>query len=534
MSAPKDPVPAAPPVQPPRKRSRDGCYTCRKRKKRCDETRPVCECCKRLGIVCVYPAPGTEYKNKKRKGLPDTHEQFVVVPVDHAPPPVAGSTDVAPVPMLDFHPYNFTNYVDPAVDHPIVDITDLTEDDINQLDVNSLVRIPSPFEIDADFNLESLEPSLFGGLSTKENQMLQYYEEKLSRMICVASDQDNHFVQIFLPMAHHNAAVLHSIVAWSSFHSGKADLQDTGMAALDKAVTLTKNQITNNTFDHSTIAALLLCCSAEVCKGDLRNWKKFLNMSAAIIRNYGGLSKFLNDKNLRWIATNFAYHDLVASSSHHRGPLFGRAEYEQLLQGGQGIDPLLGICREPYQMIAEVSQLANELSGNEEMTSSTLTTEANILQTAQRLEHQIRILTPNLADTMTLSDEECTLHKHLFEIYQLTALIHLKRTIFKLPSTSLEMRVWGRKLSCLLDLVLGSAVEGNLCFPLFIAGLNILPSQRHAYLSKFKEFATRNKARNLLNSISTVEECWKRDAGGEKYVDYYVVLKEKDLDICLA
>lgn len=427
-----------------------------------------------------------------------------------------------------FHAHNFPPYV---LQDDVVDVAAVGDSDaLVPLDVSSLIRTPSPFEIAPQMNFQQ---SLFTGLNQNESHLMQYYEEKLSRMICVAPEQDNHFVQVFLPMAHYNPAVLHSIVAWSAFHSGNSALEDTGNSSLDKAVTLAKTQIMSNTFDHSTIAALLLCCSAEVCKGDLKNWKRFLNMSAAIIRNYGGLSKFLTDKNLRWIATNFAYHDLVATSSHHRGPLFNRAEYEQLLQGGQGVDPLLGICREPYQMIAEISQLANELRGMEGMTS-TLTTEASILEAAQNLEHQIRSLAPNMADILTLETDECQLHRHLFEIYQLTALIHLKRSIFKLPSASLELRVWGRKLSCLLDLVLDSRVEGNLCFPMFIAGLNILPSKRQQYLTKFRDFARRNMAQNLLNSIATVEKCWARDEGGEKYVDYYVVLKQNDWDICLA
>lgn len=37
------------------KRSRRGCYTCRLRKKRCDERKPCCEACIRLDLPCDYP-----------------------------------------------------------------------------------------------------------------------------------------------------------------------------------------------------------------------------------------------------------------------------------------------------------------------------------------------------------------------------------------------------------------------------------------------------------------------------------------------
>lgn len=38
-------------------RSRTGCYTCRLRRKKCDETRPVCQACQHLKIKCEYNQP---------------------------------------------------------------------------------------------------------------------------------------------------------------------------------------------------------------------------------------------------------------------------------------------------------------------------------------------------------------------------------------------------------------------------------------------------------------------------------------------
>ncbi|KAF4447495.1 hypothetical protein F53441_8979 [Fusarium austroafricanum] len=38
-------------------RSRTGCFTCRKRKKKCDESKPVCSGCKRNKLDCIWPEP---------------------------------------------------------------------------------------------------------------------------------------------------------------------------------------------------------------------------------------------------------------------------------------------------------------------------------------------------------------------------------------------------------------------------------------------------------------------------------------------
>ncbi|GMM33483.1 hypothetical protein DASC09_008080 [Saccharomycopsis crataegensis] len=50
----------------PKKRSRLGCLTCRGRKKRCCERKPVCVECERIGLKCNWPKPGTEYRNRSK------------------------------------------------------------------------------------------------------------------------------------------------------------------------------------------------------------------------------------------------------------------------------------------------------------------------------------------------------------------------------------------------------------------------------------------------------------------------------------
>lgn len=53
-------------LKPITKRLRMGCLTCRQRKKRCCELRPKCTECARLKLNCVWPAPGTEHKNRNK------------------------------------------------------------------------------------------------------------------------------------------------------------------------------------------------------------------------------------------------------------------------------------------------------------------------------------------------------------------------------------------------------------------------------------------------------------------------------------
>ncbi|KAL4807104.1 hypothetical protein BDV18DRAFT_112694 [Aspergillus unguis] len=70
------------PDQKKHKRTRSGCFTCRSRRIKCDETRPVCERCRKGNRECVYPSPTTGAASKpaprsaakSRSSRPQSHE----------------------------------------------------------------------------------------------------------------------------------------------------------------------------------------------------------------------------------------------------------------------------------------------------------------------------------------------------------------------------------------------------------------------------------------------------------------------------
>ncbi|CAK7264505.1 DNA-binding transcriptional regulator ume6 [Sporothrix epigloea] len=53
------------------RRSRTGCYTCRLRRKKCDEGLPLCTACKHLGLTCEYKRPSWWSNNDARRGQKD-------------------------------------------------------------------------------------------------------------------------------------------------------------------------------------------------------------------------------------------------------------------------------------------------------------------------------------------------------------------------------------------------------------------------------------------------------------------------------
>ncbi|ERS95578.1 hypothetical protein HMPREF1624_08094 [Sporothrix schenckii ATCC 58251] len=59
------------------RRSRTGCYTCRLRRKKCDEGTPLCTACKNLGLTCEYKRPHWWGNNEARRNQKDDIKMII-------------------------------------------------------------------------------------------------------------------------------------------------------------------------------------------------------------------------------------------------------------------------------------------------------------------------------------------------------------------------------------------------------------------------------------------------------------------------
>lgn len=61
-------------------RSQKGCMTCRKRRKKCDEKRPVCDSCVRLNLQCSYDPSHVTYRGARKLGRAEV--MMLLIPTD--------------------------------------------------------------------------------------------------------------------------------------------------------------------------------------------------------------------------------------------------------------------------------------------------------------------------------------------------------------------------------------------------------------------------------------------------------------------
>ncbi|KAF1980057.1 hypothetical protein BU23DRAFT_1417 [Bimuria novae-zelandiae CBS 107.79] len=56
------------------RRTRSGCFTCRQRRVKCDESHPICDRCRKGNRECIYPDPNSTQKPSRRSGKSSTAE----------------------------------------------------------------------------------------------------------------------------------------------------------------------------------------------------------------------------------------------------------------------------------------------------------------------------------------------------------------------------------------------------------------------------------------------------------------------------
>lgn len=373
-------------------------------------------------------------------------------------------------------------------------------------------------------------------------EMFHYYRTSLAEMICVSRGNfNNSFVDVFIPMAEQDPAVLYAIVAYGSFHNSMGKHEGAGMRYLNKAIELVRQDLPKGKL--TTLACILLIATAEICRGDMIHWDKHLEAAAAVIKMNGGLKCFVGNRTKRWLASNFFYHEILGASRNSRKTHFKAVEYDELMRSDIGVHSLIGCCKSIFHLMARLSDLAVEsqaifekLEGDDEASEMFYSTELRTLHMkAKALEDEIDRCKPDPTDIMALSSEDQEEQLTLFDTFQLTAKLQLQQCVLRRNAASLNMQVLAADLVESLDVVLNTKVEGLLVLPIFMASIMaIRPRARMAMLDRFEAFYKRNLARNIIRAQSLAEQVWNLDCNGTKYVNWPSLIQSQGMDICFA
>lgn len=462
-----------------------------------------------------------------------------------------------------------------------------------------LLRQRSPAELNnlaSNFNAAFLPRpqahlSFLPGLDDLGQFLYNYYVNTLSAKVSIAptsQDESNSYQKVFLPLAQKDDGVLYGILAWAGFHLGGKWLSE-GSKYAEKAVKLLTQGVDFGGLacvenDRRTIlnklATILILCGAEICRGDVKYWSVYLNWGWKLLRDNGGILKFDNNKEEHWLISNFAYHDLLASSTSERGTYFPIDTYNTIFADPEGVsrgllNPLLGVSKSLFKVIGEINSLAYESKRSLDIyynrgspkssdlwstpnnvaqspdlpmqssfgdTDSEISEHAktgrllcSILERAQKLKQDIETAKPEMADIVNLSDSDLELQLTSFEAFQLSCTLFLRQSIMKCNPSSLESQILVNDLVKCLDILLDSPMVATLVFPIFMAGIHLVTEDdREAMRIRIDKMMATYGPWNVVRVKFLVEKVWEENPDGDKVVDWHAILKSLGWDLNFA
>lgn len=461
---------------------------------------------------------------------------------------------------------------------------------INQLSNGS----PSQFNnLASSFNAAflpspQLPPTLLPELNSSGHYLYDYYVDTLSRKVSIAptsQNESNSYQKVFLPLAQRDKGVLYGILAWSGFHLGGSWMAE-GSKYAEMAVNHLRNGVDfSNNANHddrrtilNKLATVLILCGAEICRGDVKYWSVYLNWGWKLLRDNGGILNFDKNKEEHWLISNFAYHDILASSTTERGTYFSPETYQTIFRDAEGVsrgslNPLLGVSKSLYKVIGDIDSLSFEskkslndyyhrgsskltisptsfnLHSPEENTAAAVDDQGSeisdhgrvsrlllsIIEKAKEVERSIDSAKPEMDDLINLSDEELELQLTFFESFQLSCKLFLRQSIMKCNPSSLESQVLVNDLIKCIDILIESPMQASLVFPLFIAGIHMVTEDDRVNMKeRLDKMIEMYGPWNVVRIRHVIELIWEKNPEGDKVVDWMAVLNELGWEINFA
>lgn len=518
---------------PIRKHSKTGCITCKVRKKRCSEDKPVCSDCDRLGFTCMY-VPRNFDKNTVQRCKDQVEVELFVhknkkkFVTEFEGGSSSSSSSNGSHEYGGKHERQLENVEERALADEFETGELLCSRELVDARVPSSPYFSQPLSDPITLHLDPVGMHLYG-----------YYRDHLGKIISIVPLKQNYYLQVFLPMAHQHRGILYGLMAWSAHHLSisqeGSERRDGNYYALANKYTLESLRFLRSEIDVNflwSLAQLLILCGAEICQGDVSKWKILLkyaadliekNVGSEISRLVGTFSSQLDTTTRYWLVANFIYHDVMCS----RGTHFPIGEYNRVLVSHRDpgliqaadihmhVDPLHGINRPILLLIGDITNLTRSMKSAGTFDKRHPEFRSYVGKAFELLTRLFQI-SPDLQE-LQLYEESSSMYilcLELFQLMKITALLHLKTTCLRQSKHAWEIQHLWLELFEKLELVLGTKLEGCLCFPMFICGINATDQEQKCLIEmKFGDIAKRYKCYNFQRARTIMRKVWLQDDG---------------------
>ncbi|GCB27141.1 uncharacterized transcriptional regulatory protein C15D4.02 [Aspergillus awamori] len=295
--------------------TRSGCLTCKRRRKRCDEAKPCCHSCARLGLKCegygsmwaepLDPSANvfSQFRASKRRRVSTAssstsfsrgpEEELWLCPSS----PVSSSLSTAPTTPADSDNNSLYSWNNEDNEYGDVQVT------IPDIDACGTLTVAPP-----------IPSRYFSHLSHHDTHYLQYHTELGSKLLANLESIDNPLRSFLIPRALSSPLLMKALCAVSATHfaNRSRDKQEAQTAATDYYVrTLSGLQLTiakysPRSLPDEAILAVAMLCKYEIVRGSVQQWTVHLNALQELIMARGGVDA-LNDDMREFLSGFYVY-----------------------------------------------------------------------------------------------------------------------------------------------------------------------------------------------------------------------------------
>lgn len=567
--------------QPQKKRSRSGCISCRKRKKKCDEIKPICTGCLNRNVVCEYKqiasdmyGNGSEIRIEARLNAGSVIGSEIVVSPENKqtfPEKINTITNLRTLvgeTVMRILENNFSN-LNSLFDHTSLQSKDNETTNLGDNATENFPSLDDLLPIDSDFlNIifedqpqylelfanptpsipQSLDLKLPVPLTFEELGYFEFYCKSILPNLSILPQEFNYYTKIYIPIAFKEKSVLYTLVAWGCRMRKNINLNfqienreaDNYIVQVNEFIDHNEKTLDREKFITNFVCYMLLVCM-EVSFGDTTRWSHYFTCCFNMINKMPGNFRYLLsacsiEGNL--LAENFAYFDVLASQSNENGTFYPMADYHDLFSQNNTTkivhDPLQGCIRPLILLIGEVVSMLVEYSSLQISLDlpecDRFDVISKMMKKSEALDKSIRFAKPDLSCLQYLdSSDELESHLTLFEVYQLSSQIYLRQVIRKLPPVVPEIQVLAYNLKEDLKILITTPkLKNSLAFPMLLLGISaVSPGDRKEIIGMFKSLI---QSCGYLSSYQklmfVVQKIWDLNNNGSLYVDWFRVTKQ--------
>jgi len=529
-----------------RSRSKFGCFNCKKKKKKCDEIKPICTGCLNKNLICEYPikidASSTNFDLDEKITSIDCLKKYVGEKVLNLIENTFISTHNAITEYGDHTQDNNNFALSPSFDS----LEEISARDLEFLD---LILSDKPIVEPMYSNLintvpKSLPIKLPAPLTHTELSYFEFYCKSILPNLSILPQEFNYYSKVYIPFAFKEKSVLYTLIGWgckmknnSNLNFQIKDLESERYFQMVKDLILINDQNLNkDKFLTNFVCYMLLVCM-EISFGDTMNWSHYFTSCFKLINKMPGDFKYLKNCSIegKLLAENFAYFDVLASQSNENGIYYPIDDYHDLFHqnnsNGMIQDPLQGCIRPIILLIGEIVSMLvefNSLNTNLDLLESDKMNILNkVLERSENLDYRIKSTTPDIS---FLSNEiDVGNHIAFFEIYKLSTQIYLRQVIRKLPPIVPEIQILSYNLrKNMKNLINSSTLKNSLAFPMLLLGISSTNVEdRKEVLRMFKSLI---QSCGYLSSyqklLLVVEKIWELNNNGSIYIDWFKITKK--------